>query len=168
MATITTTCSLRIEDRVTPELPQGVQRWWANGEVLGDGVATEMRLQINFNISADPAFTPYVAVNFASMRSTIVEVGPMELVMLSNQWERNADPLAPMSAPILRLDPIVTSLATVFTDTYTGPVVYLGRGVTGSTAAIRAQTININTAVIEFQASGFLADRPFVPFDFWR
>jgi len=157
----------REDGRAYVELPSGLRPWFANGRVTGDASAGLLRMDLQFNPAASVEFSRYVSVNHIGIRTTdAAAIADLEVQISSGHWEKTSLEFT-TSALIDEVNLRTTSAATVFGgrshDTH-----YLGRFIAGTTATLNMTTLNVNLMQMNISASGLIADRPFVPYDFWR
>lgn len=155
------------QNRVTPELPKGIQRWTTEiATVTGQAAATTTQLFIQFNIDSLNDFQYYVSLDSLSVQTGVatLDVLAAHLQLEGGDWEDY-----PQGSIALEVFPMRVSFSATITGGQIehGPY-YLGRtlrGVPGSISVILSEVENTTYNLI---ASGLISDRPFLASEIYK
>lgn len=145
-------------------LPVGMQPFYAQGTVTGDGTGGNVDIQFLFNPNQDNTYVPYVSLCFASWRGTVVDpVTPPMLRLNLGEWDKSVDSVLGIRAMQQFVDTETTEFISGLHHTY-----YLGRIQPGQFGTLEFRSDQVDTCIYNAAISGFIAEYPFVADETWK
>lgn len=143
-----------------------VQRWLAQGQVVGTVAAATVQVDFEFNPDARDDWQPYVGITQMGADSGVasVDAGHAWVLLGSGAWEDNVGSLN-RTVGIMAMHDYNAGGANA--GVMNEPM-YFGRINKGQQAKLSWIFEEIDAAVYNVSASGLLSDKPFLVPDYWR